>query len=93
MEKALMVKEVDNVAVALAKIDAGQIVSLTLPSGRMVKEIMARQEIPFAHKIAVSSIEEGNRVIRYGEAIGLAKEEIGEGFHVHVHNVKSGRFA
>jgi len=93
MVKALIVKPEDTVAVALAKIPAGEKVSLVLPSGEAIQEVMALEEIPFAHKIAVHGTGRGEKVIRYGEVIGLAKEDIAKGRHVHVHNLQSSRFA
>ena len=41
------------------------------------------------HKYAARAIAAGERVIKYGQVIGIAKCEIGEGEHVHTHNVRS----
>ena len=46
-------------------------------------------EIPAGHKFALKDIKKGEYVIKYGEVIGRAKEDIKEGDWVHTHNVKS----
>lgn len=44
--------------------------------------------IPFGHKVALSAIEKGATVIKYGVAIGTATQHIPAGAHVHVHNCR-----
>ena len=46
-------------------------------------------EIPAGHKYALEDIKKGEKVIKYGEVIGRAKEDIKKGDWVHTHNVKS----
>ena len=43
-----------------------------------------------SHKIALADIKEGEKVIKYGFPIGVAKQDIKAGSWVHVHNVKTG---
>ena len=45
--------------------------------------------IPAGHKIAIKDIKKGDKVIKYGEVIGIAKEDVKAGEWVHVHNVKT----
>ena len=45
--------------------------------------------IPAGHKIAIKDVKKGDKIIKYGEVIGVAKEDIKVGDWVHVHNVKS----
>lgn len=47
------------------------------------------EKIPAGHKYALSDINCGEYVIKYGEIIGRATENIKEGEWVHTHNVKS----
>jgi hypothetical protein len=49
--------------------------------------VAAIDPIPRGHKIAVREISEGDKVLKYGEVIGEASQNIGLGNHVHVHNV------
>ena len=37
----------------------------------------------------MKKISKGENLIKYGEAIGQATQDIEEGQHVHVHNVES----
>ena len=46
-------------------------------------------DIPAGHKIAIKDVKKGDKIIKYGEVIGVAKDDIKEGDWVHVHNVKS----
>jgi altronate dehydratase len=55
------------------------------------RRIVACQQIPAGHKIALSPIAAGERVLKYGEAIGCASQAIAAGEHVHVHNLRSER--
>ena len=45
--------------------------------------------IPAGHKFALRAISEGEYVIKYGEIIGRATQNIAVGEWVHTHNVKS----
>ena len=48
--------------------------------------------VPLGHKIALGSIKTGDAVIKYGNDVGRAVADIGEGRHVHVHNLKTKRW-
>ncbi len=72
----------DNVATARSPIKSGT--SLTISKG---KRIISKEEIPFAHKIALRGIPRDGAVIKYGERIGRAIREIKPGELVHIHNV------
>jgi altronate hydrolase len=71
----------DNVAVARADLAPGQ--SLTLGSA----SLQVRDVVPAGHKLAIAAIAAGARVLKYGQAIGVAARPIEPGEHVHVHNV------
>ena len=47
------------------------------------------EKIPAGHKYALRTIACGEYVIKYGEIIGRATQDIAEGEWVHTHNVKS----
>jgi altronate hydrolase len=81
--RAIRVDPGDNVAVATEDINKDQPVEVggqTLP---------AATDIPRNHKIALADIAIGERVIRYGEPIGVAAEAIARGAWIHTHNLKS----
>lgn len=52
-------------------------------------ELIGNDKIPAGHKFAICDIKKGDFVIKYGEVIGRAKEDIKKGDWVHTHNVKS----
>ena len=69
----------DNVAVALK----------TLPAGTVFAGVTALQEIPQGHKMALSALESGDQVVKYGFSIGHATVSIAPGDWVHTHNMKT----
>ena len=54
--------------------------------------LAARDPIPLGHKIALREIKKGETIIKYGHDVGQASADVGEGRHVHVHNVKTKRW-
>ena len=86
LEQVVLTHPKDNVVTAKSIIRAGTVVSL--PGG---KEMEVREEIPFAHKIALRKIPKGGAVIKYGERIGKAVRPIQPGELVHIHNVAGER--
>lgn len=46
-------------------------------------------KIPAGHKTARKNIKKGEYVYKYGEIIGVAKEDINEGEWIHSHNLRS----
>ena len=89
----------DNVATALADLTPGTEVESEVPGqshggtqgGAASQRIAVRAPITFGHKIALVPITRGEPVVKYGEVIGLATQDISPGDHVHVHNVESQR--
>ncbi|MGH9843407.1 MAG: UxaA family hydrolase [Blastocatellia bacterium] len=77
----LVLNEKDNVAVARTPIGEGTEVVV---NGHRVKAV---QTITPGHKIALKAISSGSLVLKYGETIGKATEEIAPGSWVHTHNV------
>ena len=84
MQDVIKINQEDNVAVALRPIAQGEELAIGDVS------VVAVQEIPQGHKIALKPIKAGEKVVKYGFSIGFAKEDIGTGQWVHVHNLKTG---
>lgn len=84
MKEFIKIHEGDNVIVALKDLTPGT--EITLEDG---KKVIATQEIPAGHKMAIRDIAAGGQVIKYGAPIGNAKETISAGQWVHVHNLKT----
>lgn len=88
---ALKVNDLDNVATIFANdAKAGTDVEIQDGQGKRVV-ITLNDDIPYGHKVAVASIQIGERVIKYGEEIGQATGNIQIGDHVHIHNLDSMR--
>lgn len=86
MDQFIIMNDKDNVAVVMAPVLAkGTDISANGVS------FTVKDDIPFAHKIAINHISKGDRIYKYGEAVGIATVAISPGEHVHVHNVISGR--
>ncbi|HEY2015635.1 MAG TPA: altronate dehydratase family protein [Bryobacteraceae bacterium] len=71
----------DTIAVARVPISAGS--ELRIDGVRVV----ALDAIPAGHKLALRTIPRGETVVRYGQAIGRARDTIEAGQHVHTHNL------
>ena len=89
MVKALRIDEGDNVATLLAEASKGERVEVISDEGVAIIHVEALESIPFGHKIALTDIPVGERIIKYGEAIGVASRPIKRGEWVHTHNVES----
>lgn len=79
MSRVLILNPIDDIAVALDDITAGE-----TPEGL---ETPARADTATGHKIARRPVPAGGVVRRYGQVIGRAKSDIAAGDHVHVHNL------
>ncbi len=82
---ALIITKKDNVAVALRDFKKGESIKLDND------ELLVLDDVPKWHKIALVDIPKGSEVIKYGETIGIATQDIKKGMWVHVHNVESMR--
>lgn len=79
---ALLLNPADDVAVATARIPAGE----TVEAG--TRKVVAQNDIPKLHKIALRD-SFGEHVRKYGYSIGISLG-IRAGEHVHTHNLRSG---
>ncbi len=77
--KSIRIAESDNVSVALCDLNKGE----------TVEGVTLSEDIKRGHKFAVKPILAGEKVIKYGEVIGHATENIAVGAHVHLHNLKT----
>jgi len=75
----LQLRAGDGVAVALRDIAAGERLE---PFA-----LRASEAIPFGHKVALQAVAAGAVLHRLGQPIGHARQAIGAGAHVHVHNL------
>jgi altronate dehydratase len=87
--RLLVLNAGDNVAVALTPLAAGETVAVG--GSPLLAAVTVRAAIPAGHKIALCVLPRGATVVKYGQPIGIATQDIGVGEHVHVHNVASSR--
>ena len=85
MKKNLRINKKDNVVVALGYIKKGEIFDME------GTPFVAKENINFGHKIALTDIFKDEKVVKYGEVIGYAIQNIKKGAWVHVHNLQSNR--
>ncbi len=85
MNPAIVISAQDNVATALEPLEPGSAIHV----GSTTVTVVDR--IPRGHKVALAAIARGDRVVKYGSAIGTASADIVCGAHVHTHNVASDR--
>ncbi len=79
MEKAIIINNLDNVAVALSD----------LKKDDTVLGVKLKEDIPEKHKFAMQNIKTGSEIIKYGYPIGVATKDILTGEHIHSHNLKT----
>ena len=82
----------DSVGVAVDDILVGETVQGVVMEDESTLTVKAQQDIALGHKIALVSISKDQSVKKYGEPIGKAILPIKPGEHVHVHNLRSGRW-
>ncbi|MCR5142989.1 MAG: altronate dehydratase family protein [Ruminococcus sp.] len=79
MKKSIVISPNDSVGVALA----------ALKKGETAEGVLLLEDIEKGHKFALRPIKAGEPVIKYGEVIGKACEDIGKGMHIHTHNMRT----
>lgn len=86
MNKLILLHADDNIAVAKVNLAGGEVVLLG------EHNITVKSNIAAMHKIAITSILKGSPILKYGQFIGQASENIAPGQHVHTHNCEMGDF-
>jgi len=74
--RTLRLNTKDNLIVAVDTIDAGSV----------IEAARAVTRIPRGHKMATSPIPKGAPVLKFGQIIGFASEDIAPGSHIHTQN-------
>ncbi|MDN4503446.1 UxaA family hydrolase [Alteromonadaceae bacterium BrNp21-10] len=73
----------DNVVVCCTDTAQGYVVALN------GEQFQLTHAIEVGHKVASQFIHKGQKIIKYGVAIGSATQDIAVGEHVHLTNLKS----
>jgi (2R)-sulfolactate sulfo-lyase subunit alpha len=83
----------DNVGVVVVEgLTAGTDMLCVVTEDNSDFRLVAGADIPIGHKVAVSTLAEGDTVIKYGVDIGRMVGPAEPGGHVHVHNLKTKRW-
>lgn len=77
----------DNVCIALKELVKNETIKVVTINE--VKLILLIDDVSFGHKIALKNIKKGDKILKYGEIIGEASEDISKGSLVHSHNLIS----
>ncbi|MEH7158288.1 galactarate dehydratase [Neobacillus drentensis] len=74
--RMIKINETDNVAITVNAISAGT---------HVMDDILANEDIPQGHKIALCNVGEGEPIIRYGVTLGYALHSINKGDWINEH--------
>ncbi len=85
MNPILKIHEKDNVGTSLRHLERGEVLDFENCT------LVAKEEIPQYHKIALTDIPIHSPIFKYGQVIGIATQGISQGAYVHVHNIESTR--
>ncbi len=88
-KKAIQIDAKDNVATATSIVEAGEEVEVLSPDGDVVLKAKPVERIIFGHKIALTDLKVGDKIVKYGQVIGVASKEVKVGEWLHTHNVNS----
>jgi altronate dehydratase len=80
----IILNENDNVGVS----------QFIIPAKSKIEDqnIVSVDDIPFGHKVCLKKVNKGESIIKYGQIIGFASENINPGEHVHSHNLEFKEF-
>ncbi|WP_322103225.1 UxaA family hydrolase [Paraburkholderia sp. J41] len=93
MIHAVLHEHEDTVGVAVVEgIKAGVALNAWIMNDDTLVEIVAQQDIPIGHKVALKDMAVGDTVYKYGVDIGKVIVPIKAGDHAHVHNIKTKRW-
>ena len=83
----------DSVGVVVVDTKAGQTLHGRDLGTNETLTAHASADIPLGHKFALKDLKVGETVIKYGCDIGRVVQPIRAGEHVHIHNLKTKRWA
>lgn len=83
----IIMDQKDNVGTLYRTVKAGEEIHLAHADDYFT--VVTKEEIKTGHKCALTGIECGEDIVKYGEKIGFASIKIPKGSHVHIHNIES----
>jgi (2R)-sulfolactate sulfo-lyase subunit alpha len=83
----------DNVGVVVVEnLAAGTEMLCVVTADNSSFTLVANDDVPIGHKVALTDVKAGDVAWKYGEDIGRFKADVKRGHHVHVHNLKTNRW-
>jgi len=83
-QRLIQLQPGDNIAVLKCLLHAGDAVMI---DGE--QRVVSSQDLVLGHKLALTNIHPGEKILKMGVPIGSAICEIAVGEHVHIHNLQS----
>lgn len=84
-QQAIILHEKDNVATAIRDLPQ----STEIKFDQAGRSCILIERIPFGHKFSLAELHEGDKIYKYGVAIGRLVQSVKPGAHVHLHNLVS----
>ncbi len=83
----------DTVAVVVVEgVKAGMELTGWIMDEDRMTNLVARQDIPIGHKVALKDMTPGDTVLKYGIDMGKVVAPVKAGEHAHVQNIKTKRW-
>jgi len=86
--KAIKSGDNDNVATLLSSVKKNCDIEV-FNKNKFIEKIKSKSAVPFGHKIAITGIKSGSKILKYNESIGTAKKKILKGSLVHINEIQS----
>ncbi|MEM0908540.1 MAG: UxaA family hydrolase [Pseudomonadota bacterium] len=77
----------DHVATALRRLAEGEVIVVSGPGD--ATHVRALETIPPFHKMALTALPAGTKILKYGAVIGELTRPVNAGGLVHIHNLQS----
>ena len=84
---AIILKPKDNVGTSIKPLKRNTEIILKLE--KQLINFVIKENIKLCHKFSLSKIKRGDKIIKYGEIIGVAIDDIQSGNLVHIQNIQS----
>ena len=85
--------QTDNRLIVMSSTDTVAVVRCAIASGSKLvingQSVTLTQAVTLGHKLALTPMKQGDKVLKYGVPIGSATADISLGEHVHLHNIQS----
>ena len=87
MINALQMDGRDNVVTCVKEVKRGE--DVVYQEGASEVSLVAEEDIPYCHKVALADLAEGMEIIKYGESLGVMTEDAAKGHWVSHNNLVS----